>query len=120
MRAARRPSRKRPRKWLTATSPMSTSTKMARRASRTRGRTVTQTPEQPAPHTAHGTHDFVADPRNATILVNVNGQLVAREQAVVSVFDAGFLLGDGVWEGLRVSAGHPAFLEQHLDRLWEG
>jgi branched-chain amino acid aminotransferase len=70
--------------------------------------------------TAHGTHDFADDPRNARILINVNGRLVPREQAVVSVFDAGFVLGDGVWEGLRVSAGHPAFLEQHLDRLWEG
>jgi branched-chain amino acid aminotransferase len=69
---------------------------------------------------AHGTHDHADDPRNAEILVNVNGQLVPRAQAVVSVFDAGFVLGDGVWEGLRVSAGHPAFLEQHLDRLWAG
>ena len=43
-----------------------------------------------------------------------------RDRAVVSVFDAGFVLGDGVWEGLRVHAGHPAFLDQHLDRLWEG
>ena len=70
--------------------------------------------------TAHGTHDFADDPRNAQILINVNGRLVPREQAVVSVFDAGFVLGDGVWEGLRVSGGHPAFLEQHLDRLREG
>ena len=69
---------------------------------------------------AHGTHDHDDDPRNAQILINVNGRLVPRGQAVVSVFDAGFVLGDGVWEGLRVSAGHPAFLEQHLDRLWEG
>ena len=68
----------------------------------------------------HGTHDFVDDPRNAEILINVNGRLVPREQAVVSVFDSGFLMGDGVWEGLRVTAGHPAFLEKHLDRLWEG
>jgi branched-chain amino acid aminotransferase len=45
---------------------------------------------------------------------------VPRERAVVSVFDAGFVLGDGVWEGLRVTRGHPAFLDQHLDRLWEG
>src|SRR4051794_27190579 len=81
---------------------------------------VTRTPEGPAPHTAHGTHDFVADDRNAAILININGRLVPRDQAVVSVFDAGFVLGDGVWEGLRVSAGHPAFLEQHLDRLEEG
>lgn len=70
--------------------------------------------------TAHGTHDFADDPRNAEILVNVNGALVPRAQAVVSVFDAGFVLGDGVWEGLRVVDGHPAFLDQHLDRLAEG
>ncbi len=70
--------------------------------------------------TAHGTHDFADDPRNADILINVNGALVPRAQAVVSVFDAGFVLGDGVWEGLRVVDGHPAFLDQHLDRLAEG
>jgi len=66
------------------------------------------------------TQAFADDPRNMQVLVNVNGQLVRRDEAVVSVFDAGFVLGDGVWEGLRVTAGHPAFLEQHLDRLWEG
>jgi branched-chain amino acid aminotransferase len=70
--------------------------------------------------TAHGTHDYVDDPRNADILISVNGELLPRDKAVVSVFDAGFVLGDGVWEGLRVSGGHPAFLEMHLDRLWEG
>ena len=69
---------------------------------------------------AHGAHDFADDPRNASVLVNVNGELVPRERAVVSVFDAGFVLGDGIWEGLRVSGGHPAFLEAHLDRLYEG
>ncbi len=69
---------------------------------------------------AHGTHDHVEDPRNETIQISVNGELVPRREAVVSVFDAGFVLGDGVWEGLRVADGHPAFLEQHLDRLWEG
>jgi len=68
----------------------------------------------------HGTHDFVDDPRNADILIGVNGRLVPRAEAMVSVFDAGFVLGDGVWEGLRIADGHPAFLEQHLDRLWEG
>jgi branched-chain amino acid aminotransferase len=72
------------------------------------------------PPTSHGTHDYVDDPRNADVLIYVNGELVPRAQAFVSVFDAGFVLGDGVWEGLRVSAGHPAFLEQHLDRLFEG
>lgn len=70
--------------------------------------------------TTHGTHDFVDDPRNVDILISVNGRLVPRAEAVVSVFDAGFVLGDGVWEGLRIADGHPAFLEQHLDRLWEG
>jgi branched-chain amino acid aminotransferase len=72
------------------------------------------------PSTSHGTHDYVDDPRNADVLIYVNGALVPRAQAVVSVFDAGFILGDGVWEGLRVSGGHPAFLERHLDRLFEG
>lgn len=70
--------------------------------------------------TAHGTHDYVDDPRNDDILIYVNGSLVPRARAVVSVFDAGFILGDGVWEGLRVAGGHPAFLDQHLDRLFEG
>ena len=69
---------------------------------------------------AQGTHEFVADPRNETILINVNGTLVPRAQATVSVFDSGFMLGDGVWEGLRVHQGRIAFLDAHLDRLYEG
>jgi branched-chain amino acid aminotransferase len=69
---------------------------------------------------AQGTHDFVDDERNQRILIWINGELVPRAQAVVSVFDSGFVLGDGIWEGLRVHAGHPAFLERHLDRLLEG
>src|SRR6476620_845965 len=69
---------------------------------------------------AHGTHDHADDPRNAEILVWVNGDLLPRDRAVVSVFDSGFVLGDGVWEGLRVRGGHPAFVETHLDRLFEG
>ena len=69
---------------------------------------------------AHGTHDFEDDPRNEGILIWGNGDLLPRERAVVSVFDSGFVLGDGVWEGLRVRAGHPAFLDRHLDRLFEG
>jgi len=69
---------------------------------------------------AHGTHDFEDDARNDGILIWVNGELVPRERAVVSVFDSGFVLGDGIWEGLRVRAGHPAFLERHLDRLFQG
>src|SRR6186997_3436252 len=69
---------------------------------------------------ATGTHDHPADPSNDEILIWVNGELRPRAEAVVSVFDSGFVLGDGVWEGIRVSGGHPVFLERHLDRLWEG
>ena len=69
---------------------------------------------------ALGTHDFTPDPRNDAILINVGGALIPRAQAVVSVFDSGFMLGDGVWEGIRVHGGRMAFLDQHLDRLWEG
>jgi branched-chain amino acid aminotransferase len=76
-------------------------------------------PEQPG-DVVHGVHDYEDDPRNETVLVHVNGELRPRAEAVVSVFDAGFVLGDGVWEGLRVHGGHPVFLDQHLDRLYEG
>ena len=69
---------------------------------------------------AKGTQDFTPDPRNERILINVNGVLVPRAEAVVSVFDSGFMLGDGVWEGIRVHKGRMAFLDAHLDRLWEG
>ena len=69
---------------------------------------------------AKGTHDYTQDPRNEGILVYVNGDLVPREQASVSVFDSGFVLGDGVWEGLRLHNGKLAFAKQHLDRLYEG
>ena len=68
---------------------------------------------------AQSMHD-VSDPRNATILINVNGDLKPRAEAVVSVFDSGFMLGDGVWEGLRVQNGRFAFIDRHLDRLFEG
>ena len=67
-----------------------------------------------------GTHEYVADPRNETILINVNGTLTPRAEASVSVFDSGFMLGDGVWEGLRLHKGQIAFLDAHLDRLFEG
>ena len=69
---------------------------------------------------AKGTHDYVDDPRNAAIQISVNGKLYPRAEAKVSVFDSGFILGDGVWEGLRVHAGGLPFLELHLDRLYEG
>jgi branched-chain amino acid aminotransferase len=64
-------------------------------------------------------HD-VSDPRNASVLINVNGELKPRAEAVVSVFDSGFMLGDGVWEGMRVHRGRIALLDRHLDRLFEG
>jgi branched-chain amino acid aminotransferase len=65
-------------------------------------------------------HDFHDDPRNAGIRIWINGALKPRAEAMVSVFDSGFVLGDGVWEGLRISGGHPLFLDAHLDRLYEG
>ena len=67
-----------------------------------------------------GTHEYRDDPRNATIQIDINGEYFARNEARVSVFDSGFILGDGVWEGLRVHRGKVAFLDQHLDRLYEG
>ncbi|MBT8431421.1 MAG: aminotransferase class IV [Altererythrobacter sp.] len=67
-----------------------------------------------------GTHEFAQDPRNDSILINVNGMMTPRSEATVSVFDSGFMLGDGVWEGLRVHRGKIAFLGAHLDRLCEG
>jgi len=66
-----------------------------------------------------GTHDATDDPRNRDIRIYVNGELRPRAQAMVSVFDSGFILGDGVWEGLRVHHGRIAFLAAHLERLYE-
>ncbi len=67
-----------------------------------------------------GTHEYQDDPRNATILIDINGEHFPRERAMVSVFDSGFILGDGIWEGLRVHHGKVAFLQAHMDRLYEG
>ncbi|MEM7254911.1 MAG: aminotransferase class IV [Pseudomonadota bacterium] len=69
---------------------------------------------------ATGTHEYVDDPRNADILININGELLPRERATVSVLDSGFVLGDGVWEGLRLHRGRIVFLGEHLKRLYEG
>lgn len=71
-------------------------------------------------NTSASAQSYVADPRNETVLVNVDGQLVPRHEAVVSVFDSGFVLGDGVWEGLRVIDGRILQLDAHLDRMFEG
>jgi branched-chain amino acid aminotransferase len=67
-----------------------------------------------------GSQDFAADPRNADLLIYLNGALVPRAEARVSIFDAGFVLGDGVWEGLRLHKGRLLFLEAHLERLYAG
>ena len=71
------------------------------------------------------THSYAPDPRNDSILIDINGELFARDEAKISVFDSAFVLGDGVWEGLRVHAGPDGkgvivFLEQHLNRLYAG
>jgi len=67
-----------------------------------------------------GSQDFASDPRNEDVLIWLNGTLVPRSEARVSVFDAGFVLGDGVWEGLRLHQGALLFEHAHLDRLFSG
>ena len=66
-----------------------------------------------------GPHAHATDDRNANVLIYLNGALVSRDQARVSVFDSGFLMGDGVWEGLRLYSRRVPFLDAHLDRLFE-
>jgi branched-chain amino acid aminotransferase len=75
------------------------------------------TPVSNARSSAQG---YVDDPRNDSVLVYVDGNLVPRNEAVVSVFDSGFVLGDGVWEGLRLVNGRLVALDQHMDRLYQG
>jgi branched-chain amino acid aminotransferase len=65
------------------------------------------------------THQAEEDARNDTIKIYLNGQIVPKAQAMVSVYDSGFMLGDGVWEGLRLYDGHWAFMDEHLARLFE-
>jgi len=65
-----------------------------------------------------GTHVAVPDERNESILVYVNGEFLPRDEAKISVFDSAFLVGDGVWEGLRLHHGVYSFLDRHLDRLF--
>lgn len=66
-----------------------------------------------------GTHTFKADDRNKDIKIYVNGEIVPRDQAKVSVFDSGFLLGDGMWESFRLHKGKLAFAKEHMHRLYE-
>ena len=67
-----------------------------------------------------GTHEYVIDPRNKEIKISINGEFFEREEAKISVFDSGFLLGDGVWEGIRLHNGKLCFLDEHLTRLYDG
>ena len=67
-----------------------------------------------------GTHEYIQDPRNENILIYIDGKIIPRPEAKISVFDSGFLLGDGVWEGIRLHNGQLVFLKEHLDRLYTG
>ncbi|MGR3567241.1 MAG: aminotransferase class IV [Pseudooceanicola nanhaiensis] len=71
------------------------------------------------PESAHTTHDADEDARNRDILIYVNGELVHRDEAKVSVYDSGFLLGDGMWEGMRLYDGEWAFFDAHMDRFFD-
>lgn len=68
----------------------------------------------------HGTHNAEPDSRNEDVLISVNSELFTRDEAKISVFDSGYLVGDGVWEAMRLYEGKLAFLDLHLDRLWAG
>ncbi len=70
-------------------------------------------------NTEKSTHQAEEDERNASVMIYIDGNLFPREKALVSVFDSGFMLGDGIWEGLRLYNGKWAFLDEHLDRLFE-
>ncbi len=72
------------------------------------------------PSTSESAQGYVSDPRNEQVLVYVNGEFFPRHEARVSVFDSGFALGDGVWEGMRLVRGRIISLDAHLDRLFEG
>lgn len=67
-----------------------------------------------------GTHEALPDERNKDVLVYINGEFFHRDEAKISVFDSGYLVGDGVWEGVRLHEGRFVFLDRHLDRLFQG
>lgn len=67
-----------------------------------------------------GTHDALPDVRNDTVLIYINGDLVPRSEAKISVFESGYLVGDGIWEGIRLHRGMFVYLEEHLNRLYQG
>ena len=66
-----------------------------------------------------GSHSFITNHRNKNIFININGELYHRDDAKISVFDSGFLLGDGIWEGIRLHKSKLVFIEEHLDRLFK-
>ena len=66
----------------------------------------------------HGTHNAEADTRNENVWISINGEFFQRNEAKISVFDSGYLVGDGVWEGIRLHHGKLVFIEDHLKRLW--
>lgn len=67
----------------------------------------------------HGTHNALEDPRNKAIKIYVNGELLARDDAKISVFDSGYLVGDGIWEAFRLHHGVLVFVKEHFNRLWQ-
>ena len=64
-------------------------------------------------------HSYIKNNKNANIFININGELLPRSEAKISVFDSGFLLGDGVWEGIRLHKNELVFVDDHLNRLFE-
>ena len=68
----------------------------------------------------NNTHSYIQDERNKNIKIYINGEIHTRSNAKISVFDSGFLLGDGVWEGVRLHNGQLCFLNEHLTRLYDG
>ena len=66
----------------------------------------------------HGTHNAEADDRNENVWISINGDFFQRDEAKISVFDSGYLVGDGVWEGIRLHHGTLVFVDDHLKRLW--
>tara|TARA_Y100000991_G_C21953469_1_gene340902 strand:+ start:577 stop:1491 length:915 start_codon:yes stop_codon:yes gene_type:complete len=67
----------------------------------------------------HGTHNAIHDDRNESIIIYINGAFHVRNEAKISVFDSGYLVGDGIWEGIRLTGGKLVFVEEHLNRLWQ-
>jgi len=69
---------------------------------------------------ATGTHSYIQDQRNENIIIYINGEFFPRKEAKISVFDSGFLLGDGVWEGIRLYNKRLCLIDEHLERLYRG